>query len=1377
MIRIDQLRKFPFKTKRIRIPEVSSKEKYSIIFFPENSNLFSAYNNLGILRQDARNVNVQGSRRPRLIINAKIVIPYRKLLKLMPRMKVNKLNKNFYVDVSPFLNVLEKQFSPQQYRAGLPYTSLLKYMTQIDEVTKDTKRIFMYYVDLDNDLQPSIFKRKIFPLLLNYRKTDRFMFDYFILALKKKGKLIYTAFITDNDAVTFNRMYMFLKNIQSGKTDEDTFIEADNAAIEVVDGIDVNPEESTDPSQPPPESEEKQREVIRQSVRKYVEAKPKLKDIIKTGRLNKKQKSEIASKSIIYNLTGSTRTANKEINPIKDKELALRQTRKDLIRDIVASNPPVNVSREIINASVNIPAINNYKDPSRILNKRSQDFENSFEKDLRSTFSLLAKKKDFPLKIESVRGENIPVDPGDLDPTIERKYTIILKDERNRKHPVEIKIPLLLEDSTFMINGKKKYLMYQIILDPILFLKKWLVKLETLYATTSIEFKRLKAKQYLKIYIAGQDLPLMLLMGYYLGFNEVCKKFNIKYKLQEEKPEKDVFSLQMKGGGYIIPEYTTEHAKYLLMSFNEIDYPFTINNILEKNTFEKAIVRQTRNLNSPYSIGEVLKNIMEPVAVQVLKSKMLPFTFEDCVLYMCKNVVDGRVDKRNDLTNQRLRSSEVFNHQILKQVLKSYNTYRLQKVSGDKAAEYKCDTDRVIKEITNSKLVRNLENVNPLEELSCLTRTTPIGPGGVANKVAITEPARGTHESYYGNLDPMDTPEGDTIGVINQLAIGAAITNARGSFISDISIDKGVDVLGTSSILTPFVNSDDGNRVQFCCSQSRQAVSIMENEPPLCQTGYETILTNMLSDSYIKKAKSNGEIVNITENIIVVKGDNGRLYKESLKPQLLNSAQGQDAISPFKIVVKKGQRVKQGEILAEGKHIINGTISTGTNLLVAIMGWKGYVFEDGYVISDRLVNKKLASNHYFEQTIIVKKGDKIRYIAEEGKDTLKGEPLLIRTSTEIEELIGLKEDEIEGGEIKTKSKGGKILSIEIYPNISLRTFPVLQEPFIRFKNKYEEQHGEFPKKFTKKVGFEKLAPSGVIIVFKLEDHYPAELGDKLANRHGNKGVITYIEKEENMPRTPWGEKVDIIYNPLSIVNRMNPGQLYEMYISTISKFAAKQLVEWGPNKTKKAINYIVKIYKGLDNTKGKKYSSDISRLFNSMSDLKYGRFIKEVEDRNYFLPIIVPQFKTPTRKQIQNVMKFVGVKSSYNLSLPEHGNKKTLRKVAVGYMYFNKLEQQASIKMSARSTAMYQSKTLQPTAGKKRDGGQRAGEADVNMILSHGAVHVLKEFLGPLSDDQATKNEIISEIIQNGNAPYREPKTSPTRNLLSIYMTSLGLSE
>lgn len=622
-----------------------------------------------------------------------------------------------------------------------------------------------------------------------------------------------------------------------------------------------------------------------------------------------------------------------------------------------------------------------------------------------------------------------------------------------------------------------------------------------------------------------------------------------------------------------------------------------------------------------------------------------------------------------------------------------------------------------------------------------------------------------------------------TVGIINQLTVNAAINSARGSFVDKPDADEKSGVLGTSSVFVPFVNSDDGNRVQFSCSQSRQAVPIVGNEQPLCQTGYESIMTHLLTDSYVKKAQDKGVIKEITPEMIVVKLDNGRLQKISLQPRLLNSAQGQSAINEFHATVKVGQTVKKNQLLAEGKHIKNGTISTGVNLLTAIMGWKGYSFEDGYVVSDSIIEKKIASKHYFEVMALLKKDDKLHYCAKAGEETLKGQPLLIKTSSEMEEMIGTDDDvEIVGGRRIQKSPGGKIISLEIYPNISINHFPMLKEQFENFKKLYEMDKGSFPKKFSayidpnnpNKKGNEKITPSGIILIFKIESDFIAELGDKLANRHGNKGVITYIEKEENMPRSPWGEPCEIIFNPLSIINRMNPGQLYELYVGTIAKLAAKQLVSWGPNKTQKAVEYLSKIYRGLDNTSDKKYSSDVIKYLKTMNNSQWQKFINEIMSNNFSIPIMVPPFQVPTRKQIRFVMDSVGLKSAYKLYMPEM-KRYTLNPVTVGWMYFNKLEMQAEIKMNARSTGLYQGKTLQPTAGKRREGGQRQGEMDTDSLISHGAMHVLKEFMGPLSDDQATKNMIISNIIQNGSSPYIEPRTSPTRDLLSAYMIALCL--
>ena len=1379
MIHVDKLRLFPFKTSALRIPNVATGDKYSVVYYSENISFLEMYPKMRIKRQDAYQVNIPGSILPKLIVNAKLLNYYRKN-KLIPIKRIDGKTLNHYVDCSPFLYKLETQFKIPSYRSPLVTRKVDKYIQPILSSTSGFKKIFMYVIDLNRDFKANIFHRRIYPILKMWFDTDKFPFDYFMICQVKNGVPYYSTFIKGEEIVPFQRVYNFLKNqkkLVDGKEEIAPTEEVKSDTNKIVAKLPVASPEEIKKDIPDIADEEIEKEQKRQKdtltglIQNYVQAKgPEYAKGVDTSKM-----VDIGAKAILYSITGDLGKAEEIVEKTVDKEKLFKELSKELLPDIIGRSKPQNNSREVTQKGVDIAGINDNKDPSHVLNKRGVDFANSFEKDLRKTFDIIGKKSDFPLKVDSLKRETIQPESGDLEPTIEDKITIILKDEKGRKHEVVIRIPHLTEDGVFIHKGKKKYLIYQLMLDPIFFLKKWLVKLETLYAPMAIESKQMKMKQYFTVKIAGYKLPLMALMGMYLGFAETCKLFGIKYSFSEEKPAKDSEQKFLAiSDTNIIFDFKGEHSRQLLESMKEIKYEFTEANVLEKKTFSEAIIQHVGNRNAIYNIGEVLSNIIEPISLEILKSKNLPTTLPKCIFYMCKEVVTGRVDIRNDLSKQRVRTSEVFNHMIMKQILHSYNQYRFQRIAGDNKAEYKCDTDRVISELSNSVLVRTLENVNPLEELSCLTRVTPIGPGGIPDANAMTDQARSTHETYYGNFDPMDTPEGTNIGTINQLTVGAALTNSRGSFIPEIDKEQGAGVLGTSTVFVPFVNTDDGARVMFSASQSRQAVPIVGNEPPLCQTGYESIMTHLLTDSYIKKAVGDGVIQEVTENIIVVKQKNGRLQKIPLTPELLNSLQGQSSINEFKPTIKKGQKVKAGQILAEGKHIKNGVISTGTNLLTALMGWKGYQTEDGYIVSDAIINNKISSKHYFTESIVIKKGDKVHFCETEGNETLKGQPLLITTPIDIEELVGLSEDELVEGARVTKSPGGKIISLEIYPNISMKKFPVLQPQFEKFKAKYEKEKGPFPAKFLKYEKYEKKAINGIIIEFKLESDYHAELGDKIANRHGNKGVITYIEKDENMPRSPWGDRVQIIFNPLSVVNRMNPGSIFEMYVGTIGKLTSRQLIAMGPKKTQKALNLLNAVYRGLDNTKGKKYSSQVMKIFSSMTPKVWAEFINDMVARGEFLPIVTPQFQTPTKQMISKTMKVVGLKNSYKLHMPEH-NKKTLREVAIGWMYFNKLEQQADIKMGARSTSLYQSKTGQPTEGKKRDGGQRAGEMDVDALLSHNCVNVLKEFMGPLSDDEPTRNKIIADIIQNGEAKYREPQTSPTRDLLSAYMTALGL--
>ena len=322
------------------------------------------------------------------------------------------------------------------------------------------------------------------------------------------------------------------------------------------------------------------------------------------------------------------------------------------------------------------------------------------------------------------------------------------------------------------------------------------------------------------------------------------------------------------------------------------------------------------------------------------------------------------------------------------------------------------------------------------------------------------------------------------------------------------------------------------------------------------------------------------------------------------------------------------------------------------------------------------------------------------------------------------------------GNIITKSPGGKIVSLEIYPNVKLgNRYSVLVEPFQKFRAKYEETKGAFPTKFIDRVGGDRQQFSGILIKFKLVENQVCENGDKITNNFGGKGVIAHVEKEENMPLTPWGEHVDVILNPIAIINRMNPSTLKELHVSLVSKFLARKLVSMGTVKSKRALDLIGNVLGALDKSKNQAVSTQSMKAFRGMSAKAYADFIQNLVNTNYLFPIIVPPFQEPDLTDIKKAMQMVGAKPTYKLGLKEFGTK-TKNGIAVGYLYYKKLEQQSGIKMSARSTGVVSSTTMQARGGK--GGGQKIGEMDSWSIINHGATNVLREFFGPLSDDHVT---------------------------------------
>jgi len=904
------------------------------------------------------------------------------------------------------------------------------------------------------------------------------------------------------------------------------------------------------------------------------------------------------------------------------------------------------------------------------------------------------------------------------------------------------------------------------------------VDFESFYATFRINSVRTKRESYLISYMGSYWIPLFLILSYAFGFDEVCKKYGITYSITQIKPKKTVlFHSRLDKDNYIIfGNIDTTLKEELCQSFVHANiYKLGIKKEFNsEGYFTEVITEYTGRINSTYRIEEQVDNIVDPVSKQILINKQLPFKLEEIMYYMSSKVINGFKQDRNDLEQQRIRNSEVLVHLILKQILASYTTYKEQILSGNKKAKFELSQSEVLNTfINNSQIVVDMEYANPVEEMSTMTRVSPVGKnvGGIPDKRSLQNDARNVHDSYFGNIDPLDTPEAENVGIVQHLTVDAFITSSRGLFSKkekNNNIKSGM--LSTSVSLIPFVENNDGARVMLGANQGRQTIPLKNPEPPLVQSGYESLLTNVLSENFIKRAPCDGKIIKITSDYLIMTCNDGKSKIEILlTPSHLRSGSGKNTLSVFKPVVVDNQSVKKGQILAEGSFISQGSISLGRTLLTAIMPYKGYNFEDGIVISESLANSdKLTSLHGIQIDITISEKDKLIFINKLGKETIKGEPLLRKVAGELGEIIGFEDEEagqeMAAGQLIKKSPGGKIVDIEVFSNVFDSKFPQLKELSIRTDKRYKRDSNE---KYTEKG----IPIDGILVRFKIEQEMTIGIGDKLTNRHGAKGIISYIEKDENMPITPWGEKVDIIVNPIGIIGRMNVGQLYELYTGLICRSLAYKISLL--NDKNKVIPILDKVMTMLDTSKNKEMAKRFMLNFRSLSDRQFKLFIDQIKNRKG-MSLIIPPFKAPSNQDLIKILNYLDLKPAYKLKLPEF-NMNTFNEVPVGFMYFLKLEHIGREKIHGRSVGPTVAKTQQPTAGKQAEGGQRMGELDTYSFISYNALKTLSESFGPLSDDIKSKNEMLSEIVTTGHAEFKEPQMVPVKDLLNFYFTSLIL--
>jgi DNA-directed RNA polymerase subunit beta len=673
-----------------------------------------------------------------------------------------------------------------------------------------------------------------------------------------------------------------------------------------------------------------------------------------------------------------------------------------------------------------------------------------------------------------------------------------------------------------------------------------------------------------------------------------------------------------------------------------------------------------------------------------------------------------------------------------------------------------------IKEFFGSgQLSQFMDQTNPLSELVHKRRLSALGPGGLSRERAGFD-VRDVHHTHYGRICPIETPEGPNIGLIGSLCIFAETNEfgflqtpyrkvIDGEVTEDINYltadeedrytitqanepisDKGdlvndkvfarhngeeiktapaevdyIDVapkqiIGVSAALIPFIENDDANRALMGANMQRQGVPLLKTDAPRVGTGIEYAAAKDSGATTV--SKNAGEVIRVTANKILVKTDDGTVDKYKLT-KFTRSNQG--SCMNQKPIVRKGDYVEAGTIIADGPSTDKGELSLGKNCLVAFMAWEGYNYEDAILINENLVKDDGLTSVHIEEYEAEARDTKLgpeeitREIPNVGDESLKDldERGIIREGAEVEAgdiLVG-----------KVTPKGEKELSAEerllraIFGekarevrDTSLKV-PHGEEGTVVDVKVFDREDGD-----DLKTGVNKLVR--VYVAKKLK----ITVGDKLAGRHGNKGVISRILPEEDMPYLPNGEPVEIVLNPLGVPSRMNIGQVLETHLGMAAK--------------------------ALD------------------------------------IHVSTPVFNGATEEEVEDTLEEAGLPRDGKTKLYDGRTGRAFEnRVTVGVMYMLKLHHLAHDKMHGRSTGPYSLVTQQPLGGKAQFGGQRLGEMEVWALEAYGASNTLQEMLTVKSDDVVGRVKAYEAIVKDENIP--EPGIPESFKVLVKEMQSIGL--
>ena len=939
-----------------------------------------------------------------------------------------------------------------------------------------------------------------------------------------------------------------------------------------------------------------------------------------------------------------------------------------------------------------------------------------------------------------------------------------------------------------------------------------------------------------------------------------------------------------------------------------------------------------------YDLTEVGRMKMNHKLGQDIPEYVTVLTSEDIintVKYLIKvRNGDGHIDDRDHLGNRRIRAiGELLGNELHNGLMK------MQKAIKDKMTTISGSLDDLMPhDLVNSKMITNtvleffsggqlsqfMDQTNPLSEITHKRRLSALGEGGLVKERAGFE-VRDVHPTHYGRICPIETPEGQNIGLINTLATYAKVNehgfieapykvvkdrkitdeiiyitatqeenkviapastkvDENGYIIEDLietrlngniglrDADK-VDLIdvsplmisGATAALIPFLEHDDANRALMGSNMQRQAVPLLKTEAPIVGTGMEAIVSRDAWEAV--KAKRDGIVEKVDAKSIYIKGeDENGIYIDHYTLEK-NMRTNQNTAFSQTPIVHLGQKVKAGEVIADGPNMDNGELAIGKNILLAFMPWNGYNYEDAIILSEKLIREDaFTSVHIYEKEIearelkhgteeitrdipniredelmhldesgIVKKGtyvkpgmilvgkvspkgeikptpeerllraifgDKAGHVVnkslycpasmegvvvdikiftkkgydkdarsirayEEERERLDKEhhdQLLMIDREEILRItsylakqdlvkdVTIGEDEYKAGEkipidvIRGINRFMLRSVVQSYSDEVQKEYEAMKNSFLKQKRKLKQEHEEKLEVLEK----DDILPSGVTKLVKvyIATKRKIKVGDKMAGRHGNKGIVSNIVPEIDMPYMEDGTPVDLILNPLGVPSRMNIGQILEVHLGLIGKKLGQQIQDIFEKKQAEFITELRAKMKEIA------YVAKLMKASGEIDKMSDEELLKYARDWSKGVKFAVPAFESPTEDELNKLFELAKIDSDGKTQLYDgKTGEKMLERVTVGYMYMLKLHHLVDEKVHARSTGPYSLVTQQPVGGKALFGGQRFGEMEVWALEAYGAAHTLKEMLTIKSDDVDGRARAYRALTRGESVP------------------------